>query len=78
MKVAGAYWRGDEHKQMLTRIYGVVFKTGRADNYLKLLERQKRDHKVRKRARFIYILAVSRSWIAVVDAERNNSKKPYR
>ena len=47
MKVAGAYWRGDEHKQMLTRIYGVVFKTKEElDNYLKLLEEaKKRDHK---------------------------------
>ena len=27
MRVAGAYWRGDENKPMLTRIYGVAFKT---------------------------------------------------
>ena len=23
--IAGAYWRGDEHNQMLTRIYGTAF-----------------------------------------------------
>ena len=45
-KVAGAYWRGDENRTMLSRIYGVAFadrKTMRA--YLqKLEEAKKRDH----------------------------------
>ncbi len=27
MRVAGAYWRGDEKREMLTRIYGVAFET---------------------------------------------------
>lgn len=47
MKIAGAYWRGDEHKQMLTRVYGVVFKTKEElDAHLTLLEEaKKRDHK---------------------------------
>ena len=47
MKVAGAYWRGDEHNPMLTRIYGVVFGTKEElDSYLHLLEEaKKRDHK---------------------------------
>ena len=47
MKVAGAYWRGNEKNPMLTRVYGVVFKTKvELDSYLELLEEaKKRDHK---------------------------------
>tara|TARA_Y100000310_G_scaffold144893_1_gene144147 strand:+ start:2119 stop:3843 length:1725 start_codon:yes stop_codon:yes gene_type:complete len=47
MKVAGAYWRGNEKNPMLTRVYGVVFKTKvELDAYLTLLEEaKKRDHK---------------------------------
>ncbi len=47
MKVAGAYWRGDENKQMLTRIYGISFpKAKLLDEYLqKLEEAKKRDHR---------------------------------
>lgn len=44
---AGAYWRGDENNQMLTRIYGVAFDSPEElDEYLKLLEEaKKRDHR---------------------------------
>lgn len=47
MKVAGAYWRGDEKRQMLTRVYGVAFKTQEElDEYLKRQEEAKaRDHR---------------------------------
>ncbi|HWC29735.1 MAG TPA: threonine--tRNA ligase, partial [Dehalococcoidia bacterium] len=47
MNVAGAYWRGDEHKQMLQRIYGVMFPTQEElDEYLtRLEEAEKRDHR---------------------------------
>lgn len=46
-KTAGAYWRGDEKKPMLTRIYGVAFATKEElDAYTKRMEEaQKRDHK---------------------------------
>ncbi|MFC1841301.1 threonine--tRNA ligase [Thermodesulfobacteriota bacterium] len=46
MKVAGAYWRGDENRQMLSRIYGVAFADRKKlKNYLhKLEEAKKRDH----------------------------------
>ena len=46
-KVAGAYWRGDEKRQMLTRIYGVAFETEEElDEYLKRQEEAKaRDHR---------------------------------
>ena len=45
--VAGAYWHGDEHNQMLTRIYGTSFpKAAELDEYLaKIEEAKKRDHR---------------------------------
>jgi threonyl-tRNA synthetase len=47
MSVAGAYWRGDEHNPMLTRIYGTAFPTEEElQEHLKLLEEAKaRDHR---------------------------------
>ena len=46
-KVAGAYWRGDEKNPMLTRVYGVSFKTKKElDAYFEqLAEAEKRDHR---------------------------------
>ena len=45
--IAGAYWRGDEKRQMLTRIYGITFpKKSLLDEYLQMLEEaKKRDHR---------------------------------
>ena len=45
--IAGAYWRGDEKRQMLTRIYGITFpKKSMLDEYLALMEEaKKRDHR---------------------------------
>jgi len=45
--IAGAYWRGDEKRKMLTRIYGVSFpKAQELKDYLTLLEEaKKRDHR---------------------------------
>jgi threonyl-tRNA synthetase len=47
MKVAGAYWRGDSTKPMLSRIYGTAFaKREELDAYLKQLEEaERRDHR---------------------------------
>lgn len=46
--LAGAYWRGDETKPMLTRIYGLAFGTqGELDAYiLQQEEAKKRDHRI--------------------------------
>ena len=46
-KVAGAYWRGDEKREMLTRIYGLAFETQEElDEYSKQQEEaKKRDHR---------------------------------
>jgi threonyl-tRNA synthetase len=48
LSVAGAYWRGSEKNKMLTRIYGVAFKTKtELDEYLHFQEEaEKRDHRV--------------------------------
>ena len=47
VKVAGAYWRGDEKREMLTRVYGVAFETEEElGEYLKRQEEAKaRDHR---------------------------------
>ena len=47
MSVAGAYWRGDENKPQLTRVYGISFpKQKELKEYLELLEEaKKRDHR---------------------------------
>ncbi len=47
MSVAAAYWRGDEKRPMMTRVYGVAFpKKKMLDEYLeKLEEAKKRDHR---------------------------------
>ncbi len=48
LKIAGAYWRGDETRKQLTRIYGITFpKKKELTEYLNLLEEaKKRDHRV--------------------------------
>ena len=45
--IAGAYWRGDEKRKMLTRIYGITFPRQKMlDEYLVILEEAKRrDHR---------------------------------
>ena len=47
LSVAGAYWRGDETRKQLTRIYGITFpKKKLLDEYLAMLEEaKKRDHR---------------------------------
>lgn len=47
LSIAGAYWRGDEHNKMLTRIYGISFpRAAQLEEYLNMLEEAKlRDHR---------------------------------
>jgi threonyl-tRNA synthetase len=47
MNIAGAYWRGDEHRQMLQRIYGTAWETeDQLKDYLQRLEEARnRDHR---------------------------------
>jgi threonyl-tRNA synthetase len=59
LSVAGAYWRGDEQKPMLQRIYGVAFDTEAAlSEYLsKIEEAARRDH--RKLGRELDLFSIS-------------------
>jgi threonyl-tRNA synthetase len=59
LSVAGAYWRGDEQKPMLQRIYGVAFDTEEAlSEYLgKIEEAARRDH--RKLGRELDLFSIS-------------------
>ena len=47
LSIAGAYWRGDEHNKMLSRIYGTAFESKESlEKYLNMLEEaKKRDHR---------------------------------
>ncbi|HZR38541.1 MAG TPA: threonine--tRNA ligase, partial [Ktedonobacteraceae bacterium] len=59
MRVAGAYWRGDERRPMLQRIYGTAwFSQEELDQYLwRLEEAQKRDHRKLGRDLKLFILS---------------------
>jgi threonyl-tRNA synthetase len=59
LSIAGSYWRGDEHRQQLQRIYGTAFLTpGELADYMKQLEEaKKRDH--RKLGRELDLFSVS-------------------
>ena len=61
LSVAGAYWRGDETRKQLTRIYGISFpKKKMLDEYLTFLEEaKKRDH--RKLGKELELFAFSQS-----------------
>ena len=56
LTVAGAYWRGDEHRPMLQRIYGTAFESQEAlDAHLaRLEEAEKRDHRTLGRQLGLY------------------------
>ena len=47
MRVAGAYWRGDEHRQQLQRIYGTAWESDKAlaEHLHRLAEAERRDHR---------------------------------
>lgn len=47
LSIAGAYWRGDENREMLQRIYGTAFETSEdLEEYLRMREEaEKRDHR---------------------------------
>ena len=56
--IAGAYWRGDEHNKMLTRIYATAFaKKDELEAYLTMLEEaKKRDHRKLGRELGLYMM----------------------
>ena len=69
MSVAGAYWRGDEKRKQLVRLYGITFpKKKMLDEYLALMEEaKKRDHR-KQRTGAVYVLYGSGSRASVVVA----------
>ena len=56
--LAGAYWRGDEHNKMLTRIYGTAWETKEdLEKYLAMIEEaKKRDHRRLGKERGIFAI----------------------
>ena len=58
LNIAGAYWKGDENNEMLTRIYGTAFLTqSDLDEYLEDLEdRKRRDHRVLNKRMNLFML----------------------
>lgn len=61
--LAGAYWRGNEHNKMLTRIYGITFpKQKMLDEWLVLMEEAKqRDH--RKIGKEMELFTFPKLWV---------------
>lgn len=59
MRVAGAYWRGNENNPQMQRLYGVAFATQEElDNYLNMLEEARlRDHRKLGRDLDIYVMS---------------------
>ena len=59
LKIAGAYWRGDEKRPMLTRVYGVSYPTKKElDQYIVAREEaEKRDHKKLGRELELFLLS---------------------
>ena len=59
MRVAGAYWRGDENNPQMQRLYGVAFATqAELDDYLEMLEEaKKRDHRKLGRELDLYTMS---------------------
>ena len=59
LSTAGAYWRGDEHNEMLTRIYGTAFfdKKQLAEHLERIEEARKRDHRVLGRQLGLFMIS---------------------
>ena len=73
LNVAGAYWRGDETKPQLTRIYGISFpKQKELTEYLELLEEaKKRDHRKLGKELDLFTFSKSRTRFTLVAPQRN-------
>lgn len=77
--LAGAYWRGDEKRNQLVRVYGITFpKKKMLDEYLVLLEEaKKRDHrKLGKEMELVCFLVKRRCRTPLVASERRRSPRP--
>ena len=71
--MAGAYWRGDAQRQMLTRIYGTAFHSkADLDAHLERLEQARaRDHRKLGRELDLFLFSRALARLAVLAAERD-------
>ncbi|MEW6752905.1 MAG: threonine--tRNA ligase [Candidatus Latescibacterota bacterium] len=58
LSTAGAYWRGDEHRRMMQRIYGTAFATREAleEHLQRMEEARRRDHRVLGRQLHLFVI----------------------
>ena len=77
---AGAYWRGDEKRQMLQRIYGTAFfKKDELDAHLfRLEEAKKRDHRRLGKELDLFMLHPFSPGATVLDRARHDALQPAR
>ena len=68
MKIAGAYWRGNEKNKMLTRIYGTAYtKNADLEAYVTMLEEaKKRDHRKLGKELNLFMFFGRRTWFSVL------------
>ncbi len=80
MSVAGAYWRGDEKRKQLTRIYGISFpKKQMLDDYLVMLEQAKNGiTETGQRTGTFYLLPESGTGTAVVASQGSTAEGKTR
>lgn len=68
-KIAGAYWKGDASRKMLTRIYGLAFDTKEElDAHIKMIEEaKKRDHRILgKKLKLFTISDLVWAWLPLI------------
>jgi threonyl-tRNA synthetase len=78
LSIAGAYWRGDEKRKQLTRVYGITFpKQSMLDEYLEMLEQAKlRDHrKLGKELELFYVFSVCGAGTSCMAAPRGKTQR---
>ena len=77
MSLAGAYWRGDEHNKMLTRLYATAFdKKEELEAYITMMEEaKKRDHRKLGKELGLFMMHEAVTGIPVLPSEGNGSEK---
>ena len=78
MSVAGAYWRGDEKRQMLQRVYATAFDDKKElDDYIfRMEEAKKRDHRKLGKELDLFSVQEGRAGIPVLPPQRHGAEKP--
>ena len=77
LNIAGAYWKGDENRKQLTRIYGISFpKQKELTSYLEMLEEAKK-HDHRKIGREMELFQKRPGLASMTIAELHGSNQPF-